>query len=255
MLDAVMKAKARKKAVPPSTGPGSNNVGRANLLAVEDEQDLLDLLQYNLNREGFNVRTASTGEEALRVIRDDPPDLVVLDLMLPGMDGLELCRLLKNDPTTRHIQIVMLTAKGEEVDIVAGLELGADDYVVKPFSPRVLSARVKAVLRRQAAEAAAGDSVIYRVGSLTMDTARHEVRIDGQRVNLTHTEIGIVAALARRPGHVLTRSQIVQAVQGDHVAVTDRSVDVHIVSLRRKLGDAGAYLQTVRGVGYRLEES
>jgi len=255
MLEATMKAKARKKSAPAGNGNGSNNVGRANLLAVEDEQDLLELLQYNLNREGFNVRTAASGEEALKMIRDDPPELVVLDLMLPGMDGLELCRILKNDPTTRHIQIVMLTAKGEEVDIVAGLELGADDYVVKPFSPRVLSARIKAVLRRQAAEASASDAAVYRVGNLTMDTARHEVRIDGQRVNLTHTEIGIIQALARRPGHVLTRSQIVQAVQGDHVAVTDRSVDVHIVSLRRKLGDAGAYLQTVRGVGYRLEES
>jgi two-component system phosphate regulon response regulator PhoB len=255
MLEATMKAKARKKSAPAGNGNGSTNVGRANLLAVEDEQDLLELLQYNLNREGFNVRTAASGEEALKMIRDDPPELVVLDLMLPGMDGLELCRILKNDPTTRHIQIVMLTAKGEEVDIVAGLELGADDYVVKPFSPRVLSARIKAVLRRQAAEASASDAAVYRVGNLTMDTARHEVRIDGQRVNLTHTEIGIIQALARRPGHVLTRSQIVQAVQGDHVAVTDRSVDVHIVSLRRKLGDAGAYLQTVRGVGYRLEES
>jgi len=254
MLEATMKAKARKKSAPAGHDNGSSNVGRANLLAVEDEQDLLELLQYNLNREGFNVRTAATGEEALKMIRDDPPDLIVLDLMLPGMDGLELCRILKNDPTTRHIQIVMLTAKGEEVDIVAGLELGADDYVVKPFSPRVLSARIKAVLRRQAAEASTGDAVVYRVGNLTMDTARHEVRIDGKRVNLTHTEIGIIQALARRPGHVLTRSQIVQAVQGDHVAVTDRSVDVHIVSLRRKLGDAGAYLQTVRGVGYRLEE-
>jgi len=254
MLEATMKAKARKKNAPADNGNGSNNVGRANLLAVEDEQDLLELLQYNLTREGFNVRTAVTGEEALKMIRDDPPDLVVLDLMLPGMDGLELCRILKNDPITRHILIVMLTAKGEEVDIVAGLELGADDYVVKPFSPRVLSARIKAVLRRQAAEAAADDAVVHRVGNLTMDTARHEVRIDGKRINLTHTEVGIIQALARRPGHVLTRSQIVQAVQGDHVAVTDRSVDVHIVSLRRKLGDAGAYLQTVRGVGYRLEE-
>ncbi len=249
-----MKAKARKK----TTAPGAvstNAVGRANLLAVEDEQDLLDLLQYNLTRDGFNVRTASSGESALKQIREEQPELVVLDLMLPGMDGLEICRILKRDPTTRHIQIVMLTAKGEEVDIVAGLELGADDYVVKPFSPRVLSARIKAVLRRRAAEAQATDEVVYRVGELTMDTSRHEVRVSGERVDLTHTEIGIVQVLARRPGHVLTRAQIVQSVQGDHVAVTDRSVDVHVVSLRRKLGGAGAYLQTVRGVGYRLEES
>jgi len=170
------------------------------------------------------------------------------------MDGLELCRLLKNDPETGHILIVMVTAKGEEADIVAGLELGADDYVVKPFSPRVLSARIKAVLRRKSAEQPEGGDSVYRVGELTLDMSRHEVRGAGDRVDLTHTEIGIVQALARRPGHVLTRSQIVQAVQGDHVAVTDRSVDVHVVSLRRKLGEAGAYLQTVRGVGYRLEE-
>ncbi len=253
MLETAMKAKARKK----TSAPGAtvtNAAGRANLLAVEDEQDLLDLLQYNLTRDGFNVRTASSGELALRMIREEAPELVVLDLMLPGMDGLELCRILKNDPATRHIQVVMLTAKGEEVDIVAGLELGADDYVVKPFSPRVLSARIKAVLRRRAAETQSSDEVVYRVGDITMDTARHEVRVGGERVNLTHTEIGIVQVLARRPGHVLTRSQIVQAVQGDHVAVTDRSVDVHVVSLRRKLGEAGGYLQTVRGVGYRLEE-
>lgn len=256
-MDAtLMKAKARKKTETgePGAGNGAAANGRAHILAVEDEQDLLDLLQYNLTRDGFNVATAVSGEEALKVIRAEPPDLVVLDLMLPGMDGLELCRILKNDPTTRHILIVMLTAKGEEVDIVAGLELGADDYVIKPFSPRVLTARIKAVLRRQSAQTPT-DEVVYRVGDLTMDTSRHEVRVKGDRVPLTHTEIGIVQALARRPGHVLTRSQIVQTVQGDNVAVTDRSVDVHVVSLRRKLGEAGSYLQTVRGVGYRLEEA
>jgi len=250
-METTMKPKARKRA---SSEDSIASTGRANILAVEDEQDLLDLLQYNLTREGFNVRTAATGESALKMIRDEQPDLVVLDLMLPGMDGLELCRLLKNDPHTRSILIVMVTAKGEEADIVAGLELGADDYVVKPFSPRVLSARIKAVLRRKSVDDSVDNESVYRVGDLTLDTARHEVRVAGDRIDLTHTEIGIVQALARRPGHVLTRGQIVQAVQGDHVAVTDRSVDVHVVSLRRKLGDAGSYLQTVRGVGYRLEE-
>jgi len=249
-MTAMMKKAKRKES------SGREEVAsKAKVLIVEDEQDLLDLLEYNLSRENFAVRAAASGEEALRAIRQEIPDMVVLDIMLPGMDGLELCRRLKNDPATSHVLILMLTAKTEEADVVAGLELGADDYVTKPFSPRVLLARLRALRRRQQTAGAEDEQeIVYRVGIMSVDPQRHEVRVNGDVVPLTHTEMGIVQLLARRPGHVMTRSQIVRGVQGDHVAVTDRSVDVHVVSLRRKLGEAGDYLQTVRGVGYRLEE-
>lgn len=241
--------KAKQKTSPPP--------GRASLLVVEDERDLRDVLDYNLTREGFTVRSVVSGEEAVKAIGKEPPDLVVLDLMLPGMDGLEVCRTIKAEHG-ESVRIVMLTAKGEESDIVIGLELGADDYVTKPFSPRVLIARIKAVLRRQLEgynqDELPGDKTIS-IGDLLVDHARHEVRVNGAKVSLTHTEFCLVALLANRSGRVFTRDQIVQGIRGDQVVVTDRSVDVHIVSLRRKLGDAGRYIQTVRGVGYRLEES
>ena len=192
-------------------------------------------------------------EEALKSARSKAPDLVVLDLMLPGVDGLEVCRRLKTDPKTQHIPIVMLTAKGEEADIVAGLELGADDYITKPFSPRVLVARVRAVLRRRAREPADGTSVV-RIGELVIHPGRHEVLVGGEAVQLTLTEFRILHFLARRPGWVFTRYQIVEGVQGEDAVVTDRSVDVHIVSVRRKLGKYGTYIETVRGVGYRFKD-
>ncbi len=242
-----MKAKRRAETI--SQEP------QASVLAVEDEQDLQDLLSYNLARNGFAVRCAPSAEEAAAALRKEKPDIVLLDLMLPGMDGLTFCRKLKADPSTAAIPIVMLTAKGEEADIVVGLEMGADDYVTKPFSPRVLIARVKAVLRRPIATPEAEDDDTFGVGELQIDTARHEVRAAGKPVPLTHTEFSIVAFLSRRPGRVFTRDQIIHGVHGGHVAVTDRSMDVHIASLRRKLGDAGRYIQTVRGVGYRAEET
>lgn len=221
---------------------------------VEDEKDLCDVLDYNLSRNGFSVRCVASGEDAIEEVRKQPPDLVVLDLMLPGIDGLEVCRAIRSDPRTATVPIVMLTAKGEESDIVIGLELGADDYVTKPFSPRVLTARIKAVLRRQATNTAPSDEKVLSVGNLAIDRSRHEVCIAGAPVSLTHTEFSIVLFLAHRPGRVFTRDQIVHGIRGEQVVVTDRSVDVHIVSLRRKLGDAGHYIQTVRGVGYRMEE-
>lgn len=174
--------------------------------------------------------------------------------MLPGIDGLEVCRRIRSDPRTASVPIVMLTAKGEESDIVIGLELGADDYVTKPFSPRVLTARIKSVLRRQATNANPSDEKVVSVGNLAIDRSRHEVCVAGAPVSLTHTEFSIALFLAHRPGRVFTRDQIVHGIRGEQVVVTDRSVDVHIVSLRRKLGDAGRYIQTVRGVGYRMEE-
>ncbi len=223
------------------------------ILVVEDEEDILELVAYNLVREGYTVDRATSGDEALRKARADTPDLVVLDLMLPSVDGLEVCRRLKRDETTAGIAVLMLTAKGEEADIVTGLELGADDYVTKPFSPRVLVARVGAVLRRLHSEAPADDAGI-RVGDLAINPGRREVLVRGEAVELTFTEFGILHLLARRPGWVYTRYQIVDGVQGEGVIVTDRSVDVHIVSLRRKLGPLADYVVTVRGVGYKLKD-
>lgn len=232
-------------------------MARETVLVVDDERDILELVKYNLDKEGYRVTVVATGEDALLATRSKMPDLIVLDLMLPGVDGLEVCRRLKADPKTRGIPIVMLTAKGDEADVVAGLELGAADYVTKPFSPRVLTARVRAVLRR-AGEAEADEATV-RVKELVIHPGRHQVFVKGTPVELTATEFRIVLYLAKRPGWVFTRQQIVDAAQGDDVFVTDRfvtdrSVDVHIVSLRRKLGDCGAYIETVRGVGYRLQD-
>jgi two-component system alkaline phosphatase synthesis response regulator PhoP len=228
-------------------------MAKEHILVVEDEEDILELLRYNLAKEGFRVTGALSGEEAVRAARSTPPDLIVLDLMLPGMDGLTVCRELKMDAKTRDVPIVMLTAKGEEVDIVAGLELGADDYVTKPFSPRVLLARIRAVLRRRRVEAApVSDSLVLH--DLAIHPGRHEVLVQGRPMDLTATEFRLLHFLARRPGWVFTRAQIVQGVQGEDYSVSDRAVDVQIVGLRKKLGPAGKYIETVRGVGYRLKE-
>jgi len=224
-----------------------------NILVVEDEEEIQELVRYNLQKEGYRVFCASSGESALSLVRINPSELVVLDLMLPGIDGLEVCRRLKGDPATQHIPIVILTAKGEEADIVTGLEMGADDYITKPFSPRVLVARIRAVLRRKAAEPVAEDAVI-RIHNMEIHPGRHEVLIDGAPVSLTATEFRVLHILAQRPGWVFTRHQIAGSVHGEDHVVTDRAVDVQIVGLRRNLGSAGKYIETVRGVGYRLKE-
>ena len=226
---------------------------KQNILVVDDEEDILEILKFNLSREGYQVLCAVSGEQALRLVRPENPDLIVLDLMLPGIDGLEVTRRLKNDPDTKNIPIVMLTAKGEEADIVTGLELGADDYITKPFSPRILVARIRAVLRRKIKEPLEETSVL-RIHDLEIDPGRHEVLVNEEPVQLTFTEFGILNYLARRPGWVFTRFQIVEAVRGEDHSVTDRSVDVQIVGLRKKLGLAGKYVETVRGVGYRFKE-
>ena len=223
------------------------------ILVVDDEEDILELVRFNLAKEGYQVICATTGEKAVEITRSELPDLVVLDLMLPGMAGLEVAKFLKNDPDTQNIPIVMLTAKGEESDIVTGLELGADDYVTKPFSPRILVARVKAVLRRQAAKPPNGSGVV-KIHNLLIHLGLREVRIENKPVDLTFTEFGILSYLVRRPGWVFTRSQIVDAVRGADYFVTDRSVDVQIVGLRKKLGPGGKFIETVRGVGYRFKE-
>lgn len=226
-----------------------------HILVVDDEPDILELVEYNLARDGFRVTCVETGEDALDMARSKPPDLVILDLMLPDTDGLNICRLLKADPRTRHVPIVMLTAKGEEADIVAGLELGADDYITKPFSPRVLLARIRAVLRRRAKQPADdAPATPIKIRNLEIHPGRHEVLVQGKTVDLTATEFRILLCLARRPGWVLTRYQIVDQTQGDDVVVTDRSVDVHIVAIRRKLGPSGKEIETVRGVGYRFKD-
>jgi two-component system phosphate regulon response regulator PhoB len=229
-------------------------MAREHIVVVEDEEDILELLKYNLAREGYRVSALTSGEEGVQVARSSLPDLVLLDLMLPGMDGLEVCRTLKHDARTRQVPIIMLTAKGEEADIVTGLELGADDYITKPFSPRVLLARLRAVLRRPRAEAAPEGSPLI-IHELTINPGRYEVLVQGQPVDLTVTEFRLLSMLARRPGWVFTRSQLVEGVHGDDYPVSDRAVDVQIVGLRRKLGDAAVYVETVRGVGYRFKEN
>jgi len=223
------------------------------ILAVDDEENIRELVRYNLAREGYQVTTVGSGEEALKQAGEKPPDLIVLDLMLPGMDGFDVCKQLKNDVRTAHIPIVMLTVKGEESDIVVGLELGADDYITKPFSPKVLLARIKAVLRRKEKEPL-GESDTLSIGDLTIHPGRHEVLVQGKPVELTATEFRILHLMARKPGWVFTRYQIVDAARGDNIAVTARSVDFHITSLRRKLGPCSDYIETVWGVGYRFKE-
>ncbi|GAB6165011.1 response regulator transcription factor [Thermostilla marina] len=228
-------------------------MARETILLVEDEVEIQELLRYNLAKEGYQPLVAGSGEEAFRLLREHVVDLILLDLMLPGIDGLTVCRRLKADPDTQSAPVIMLTAKGEEADIVAGLELGADDYVPKPFSLRVLIARIRSVLRRVHSEPTDGEGPLS-VHDIVIHPGRHEVTVAGKPVALTPTEFRVLHFLARRPGWVFTRSQIADAVHGEENVVTDRSVDVQIVGLRRKLGEAGKYVETVRGVGYRFRE-
>jgi two-component system phosphate regulon response regulator PhoB len=222
-------------------------------LVIEDDTDIRELIRYNLDREGYTVDQAASGEEGLERAEKNIPDLILLDLMLPGVDGLEVCRRLRKNRATEKVPVVMVTAKGEEADIVSGLEVGADDYVTKPFSPRVLIARVRAVLRRTN-EAPADDGEVLQVENLVINPQRHEVKRDDEPVEMTRTEFAVLYYLAQRPGWVRTRYQIVDAVHGDHYPVTERSVDVQIVGLRKKLGKAGELIETVRGVGYRFRD-
>jgi two-component system alkaline phosphatase synthesis response regulator PhoP len=228
-------------------------MAKQKILAVDDEEDILELLRFNLTKEGLVVVCAASGEEALKSAHSQRPDLILLDLMLPGMDGLEVARRLKKEDATKDIPVIMVTAKGEEADIVTGLEVGAEDYITKPFSRKVLIARVRAVLRRKAS-GPADDQEVVSVHDLTIHPGRREVLVKGKPVVLTFTEFGILSFLARRPGWVFTRSQIVDAVKGDEYFVTDRAVDVQIVGLRKKLGSAAKVIETVRGVGYRFKE-
>lgn len=223
------------------------------ILIVEDEQDIVELILYNLESEGYICSFCTSGEEALPRAKGFKPDLLILDLMLPGIDGLEVCKLLKQDDDTRRIPIIMVTAKGEDSDVVTGLEIGADDYVTKPFSPKILIARIRTALRRNQDRESKQDIKTLKVNDIIIDIARHQVLCSGEQVSLSATEFSILVFLAQNPGWVFTRNQIIGAVKGEDYPVTERSVDVQILGLRKKLGTQGYLIQTVRGVGYKLE--
>ena len=231
-------------------------MAQQKILIIEDEEDILALIHYNLVKEGFQVLSSTSGEEGVKLAQSQSPDLILLDLMLPGIDGLEVCRILKGKQQTQATPIIMLTAKGEESDVVKGLEMGADDYITKPFSPKVLIARIQAVSRRGGATPASevDDTEVIERGELFIHPGRNEVLVQGKPVELTFTEFRVLHFLASRPGWVFTRYQIVNAVRGEDYSVTDRAVDVQIVGLRKKLGPCGKYIETVRGVGYRFKD-
>ncbi len=231
-------------------------MAKASILVIEDDPDIRELLSFSLAKEGWAAIMASDGEEGLAALPTANPDCVVLDIMLPGIDGLEVLRVLKSDPARKRLPVIMTTAKGEEADIVTGLELGAEDYVVKPYSPKVLVARIRAALRRSVDlqhHPFRAETLVSK-GDIKLDSARHEVRVNEVKVDLSATEFAILEFLLRSPGWVFSRSQIIDAVKGRDYPVTDRAVDVQILSLRRKLGDYGNEIETVRGVGYRIRD-
>jgi len=227
-------------------------MSKAKILVIEDEADILELVAYNLEKSGYTVFRAKTGENGITIARTQLPDLIILDLMLPGIDGIEVCHKLKNEPITSSIPIIMLTAKIEDNDIVTGLEAGADDYIPKPFSPKILLARIKTMLRRIKNSGKENVPGIISVHGITIDTVRHIVKINDHEINLSATEYAILKHLAQNPGWVFNRNQIIDAVRGGNYPVTDRSVDVQILGLRKKLGPKGEVIETVRGFGYRM---
>lgn len=225
------------------------------VLIVEDEPDIAELIRFHVEREGHRARVVHSGKLALSAVASDPPSLLVLDLMLPDVDGLEVCRRLRWDERTRALPILIVSAKGEEADVVAGLELGADDYVTKPFSPKVLVARIRNLLRRRERTDEADESrrrIELGDGALVIDVDQHRVFTDGEPADLTRTEFDILRYLASRPDFVRTRDQITAAVHGERAVLTSRTIDVHMTALRRKLGRHADLIETVRGVGYRL---
>ena len=229
-------------------------MSKETILIVDDEEDIIELIKYNLKNEGYTILTALSGEQAINMTDQFSPDLIVLDLMLPGINGLEVATYLRNNEKSQDIPIVMLTAKGEEADIVAGLELGANDYISKPFSPKVLVARIRAILRRRTKESTGTIDRIKQEGDLIIDRAKHQVTIQGEVLDLTLSEFELLSFLADKKGWVFTRNQIVDAIHGENYAVTERSVDVIVVGLRKKLKNYAAMIETVRGVGYRFKE-
>jgi len=231
-------------------------MNQRSLLVIEDDNDIIELLRYNLEREGFRILTAQSGEVGLDLVRTEFPSLILLDLGLPGIQGLDVCRKLKQSQETAPIPIVILTARGEESDIVLGLELGADDYLTKPFKVRELVARVRAVLRRSTLDSpreSAQESI--EVGPVSLSPEQHEARVRGELLSLTLAEYRLLRALAGNAGRVLTRQQLLSSITEGTVHITERNVDVHIRALRRKLGSERGLIKTVRGVGYRFRES
>lgn len=227
-------------------------MSKGTVVVIDDEKDLLELVRYNLEKEGYTVVGALDGKSGLELVMRQRPALVMLDLMLPDIDGLEICRRLRSEGRTAAIPIIMLTAKAAEADRVVGLEMGADDYITKPFSPRELLARVKALLRRGGGRQQAADTL--RRGDLVIDSSRHEVTCQGRPVVLTATEFRILEFLAAHPGRVYSRCEIIDSALGRETAVLDRTVDVHVLSIRKKLGSCGECIETLRGVGYRFKD-
>ena len=233
----------------------NTNRRREKILVIEDEADILEVIEYNLRREGYRVNGSLDGEQGLQLAKKENPDLIVLDLMLPGMDGLEVCRELKRDVLTRTTPVIILTAKSEESDVILGLGVGADDYVTKPFRPKELIARVQAVLRRGPLRAeTSGPERVVR-GEIVIDTARHEVRVKGDAIQFTPTELRLLHFLAVHPGRVFTRGHLLSRVIGEDAVVTDRNVDVHVRAVRHKLGELRDTIETVRGIGYRFKDA
>jgi DNA-binding response OmpR family regulator len=228
---------------------------RGRILVVDDEPDLLELVRHQLQKEHYEVSTALDGEVALAQARRNPPDLVVLDLMLPGIDGLEVCRRLRSDPRTMHVPIVMLTAKGEESDAVIGLSQGADDYIRKPFGTKELVARIAARLRASRGELPGASGKVVSFGDLLIDPVKHEVVLAGRPVALTLTEFKLLHFLASNRGRAFTRNELLNAVVGQEAIIIDRNVDVHVATLRKKLGGYGAHILTIRGLGYKFRET
>ncbi len=226
---------------------------KEKIYIVDDEEDILDLVEYILGKEKYRVKRFLTGEDVIAAMHKEKPDLLLLDLMLPGIDGLDVCKSLKKDDDLKEVPIIMLTAKGEDADIVSGLELGADDYITKPFNSSVLLARIKAMLRRKSEKEVSENDVI-RIFNIVIHPGRHTVTVDDKPVNLTYSEFRLLQFLARHPGWVYSRYQIVDALRGADYPVTERAIDVQVVGLRKKLGAAGKYIETVRAVGYRFRQ-
>jgi two-component system, OmpR family, alkaline phosphatase synthesis response regulator PhoP len=228
-------------------------LAKGTILIIEDEKDIAEILEYNLRKEGYQTITAANGEEGLEKIRKNSPDIIILDLMLPGIDGFDVCRQLKTDKKTNTIPILMLTAKSEDTDIVTGLELGADDYVTKPFSPKVIIARIRAIIRRLKTKTTDRPEH-FSIFDIEIDIPRHQVRCSGNIVELSASEFSILVLFAENPGQVFSRNQIINEVKGGDYPVTERSVDVQILGLRKRLGSSGSFIETVRGIGYRMKE-
>ncbi|MFN0058108.1 MAG: response regulator [Planctomycetota bacterium] len=246
---------SRLDATLPKNAARSADMKKQQIAVIEDESDLREVIQYNLEREGYRVLDAADGESGLALIRRETPDLVLLDLMLPRLDGIEVCRRLKADSATKPIPVIMVTAKGEESDVVLGLGLGADDYVTKPFSPKELIARVRAVLRRGQVKEDRGPRERIEAHGLLIDSTRHEVRVDGEPVALTATEFRLLHFVASHPGRVFTRDHLLSRVIGEDAFVVDRNIDVHVRAIRKKLGERRDLIETIRGVGYRFMDS